>query len=293
MPRVPGVDVSRWQRRVDWASVAAAGYRFAFIRATIGGDYVDPRFYVNWDGARSAGLLISPYHVLRPDIPPDEQVSFFLQTLGGRRGDLPTVLDVERDDGLGPEAITHAVMAVLAALETHDERKPIVYTARWCWDRWVLPRSHWRDYDLWVASYTSAPFLPRDWDAWTFWQYSDRGKVPGVGAGATDLNWFAGSLEDLQRYADRRDGGADDQEGEEPSQPECHVRARVLASDLAIRNGPGAEYERLGTLAAETEVEVLSLAGSDVWIEFEPGRWAAFTRQGERCMRLTHEDVQG
>jgi GH25 family lysozyme M1 (1,4-beta-N-acetylmuramidase) len=72
--RVPGIDVSRWQRRIDWSVVADAGYRFAFIRATIGDEYTDPRFYLNWDGARETEMLLAPYHVLRPDVPPDDQI---------------------------------------------------------------------------------------------------------------------------------------------------------------------------------------------------------------------------
>lgn len=289
MQRVPGIDVSRWQRQIEWESVAAAGYRFVFIRATIGDDYVDPRFYLNWEGARSAGLYLSAYHVLKPNVPSEDQISFFFQTLGGRRGDMPPVLDVERDEGMEPEAITASVITALEAMEIRDNKRPLVYTARWCWNRWVLPAASWRDYDLWVASYTSKPLMPRDWDTWTFWQYSDRGKVPGVGAGATDLNWFAGSLADLRRYTGEVDVSPDDREDETPSGPEPGLRGRVLVPELEVRSGPGETYERLGSLVEETEVEILSLAGTDIWIEFEPGRWAAFVRQGERAMKLTRD----
>ena len=41
---VHGIDLSRWQGRVDWASVRGAGTQFAFIKATEGGDHVDERF---------------------------------------------------------------------------------------------------------------------------------------------------------------------------------------------------------------------------------------------------------
>jgi lysozyme len=216
--RVPGIDVSRWQRRIDWSAVADAGYRFAFIRATIGDEYTDPRFYLNWDGARETEMLLASYHVLRPDVPPDDQIDFLVETLGERSGDLPPVLDIERDDGMHPDAITASVAAALEAMEAQLGRRPIVYTARWCWNRWVRPSPRWRAYDLWVASYTSEPRLPRDWDTWLFWQYTDRGDVPGVQAPATDLNWFAGSWQDLQRYAGRAD--ITDEPDEEPAEPD-------------------------------------------------------------------------
>ena len=276
--RVPGIDVSRWQRQIDWERVAADGYRFAFIRATIGDDYTDPRFYVNWDGARLAGLLLAPYHVLTPNVPPGDQIDFFFQSLGSRRGDMPPVLDVERDDGARPDVITACVASALEMMEARDGRKPIIYTARWCWNRWVRSSPRWRAYDLWVASYTSEPLLPRDWDTWMFWQYSDRGDVSGVGAPSTDLNWFAGSWQELQQYSGGAEVTPDDRE------PDARVRARVIVPEIEVWSGPGDDYEHLGTLTEETEVEILSIEGRDVWIEFEPGRWVAFSQEGERRM---------
>jgi lysozyme len=59
---VQGIDVSRWQGKIDWASVAAAGKQFAFIKATEGGDHIDPRFLENWHGAKQAGLVRGAYH---------------------------------------------------------------------------------------------------------------------------------------------------------------------------------------------------------------------------------------
>ncbi|HEY7771115.1 GH25 family lysozyme, partial [Longimicrobium sp.] len=41
---VRGIDVSRWQGAVDWNAVAGDDVEFAFIKATEGGDFTDPRF---------------------------------------------------------------------------------------------------------------------------------------------------------------------------------------------------------------------------------------------------------
>jgi lysozyme len=38
---IHGIDVSRWQGKIDWASVRAAGTQFAFIKATEGGNHLD------------------------------------------------------------------------------------------------------------------------------------------------------------------------------------------------------------------------------------------------------------
>jgi hypothetical protein len=54
---VQGVDVSRHQGPIDWNALARSDVRFAYIKATEGGDYVDPRFEVNWGGAGRAGFM--------------------------------------------------------------------------------------------------------------------------------------------------------------------------------------------------------------------------------------------
>jgi lysozyme len=53
---VHGVDVSRWQGDIDWAELRRHGANFAYIKATDGGDHLDPMFMKNWQGADEAGL---------------------------------------------------------------------------------------------------------------------------------------------------------------------------------------------------------------------------------------------
>ena len=202
MSRTPGIDVSAYQGEINWKRVAAAGYRFAFIRATIGDNRTDSRFYVNWKGAGDAGLLVSAYHVVKPYQSPDSQINRFFDVLSGRKADLPLVLDVERKDNCSRETITTCVRNCLHMVEQRDGRKPIIYTAAWCWNPNVLPSPEWAEYDLWVANYgVSTPTLPHGWNEWKFWQYSESGNVPGIDTGTTDLDWFDGSYEDLLEYA--------------------------------------------------------------------------------------------
>jgi lysozyme len=278
MSRAPGIDVSRWQRGINWRRVAFAGYRFAVIRATVGNYYTDPRFYVNWDGAREAGLLVSAYHVVAPEKPADSQMGHFFNILDGRSPDLPLVLDVELSREASPETITASIQACADQIEEQEGRKPVIYTARWFWDRNVLDGSDWTAYDLWVANYgVNAPSLPRGWDDWTFWQYSDHGQVPGIGA-ATDLNWFNGSYEDLLDYVDR--------EPVVDESPLAGLKARVTVDELNLRSGPGMNYGNVGTLHEGDVVNVVSISGEDVWIQVEPGKWAPFRSRDQRHMEL-------
>jgi lysozyme len=278
MSRTPGIDVSRWQGEINWEQVAAAGYRFAVIRATVGNYYTDYQFYVNWDRAREAGLLISAYHVVAPERPADSQMERFFDALNDRSSDLPLVLDVELSREVSPADITACVKACADLVEDEDGCKPMIYTARWFWDRNIVDDPSWKDYDLWVANYgVEAPSLPGSWDEWVFWQYSDHGQVPGIHA-ATDLNWFNGGYDELLDYVDS--------EPVVDEMPLTGLKARVVVETLTLRSGPGMNYGDVGCLQEGDLVGVVSLSGDDIWIQVEPGKWAPFRSRGERYMEL-------
>ena len=279
MTTTPGIDVSRWQGDINWEIVASAGYRFAVIRATVGETYIDPRLHANWAGARNAGLLVSAYHVVKPEHPADSQVARLFEALGDRRADLPLVLDIELHGDLSPADITACIQGCLHKVEQTGGRKPIIYTAKWFWNSHVLPSSEWPAYDLWAANYgVATPSLPAGWSEWKFWQYSDKGSVPGVSAGSTDLNWYAGTYEDLLKYA-----------GTVPQpqpRPGVGLQARVSVPTLNLRNGPGVNYTDIGDLHKGDVVSIMALDGQDVWVEIEAGKWAAFAAHDQRYMEL-------
>lgn len=277
MANTPGIDVSRYQGEIDWKKVASAGYRFAVIRATIGDYYTDPRFYTNWSEARSAGLLVSAYHVVVATNYAKKQIDRFASVLGSRKADFPLVLDIERDDGVSKAANTACIQDCIREIVDFDSRKPIIYTAYYYWKDHVLASSDWGKYDLWVATYGDKPMLPPGWTDWKFWQYSSNGKVPGSSA-STDVNWFQGSYNDLVAYA-----------GTTPTPPSdvfVGLRARVNVAVLNVRTGPNTSFKKIGTLQTGDVVNILNLGGSDVWIEHAPGRWSACFYGSEKYIEL-------
>ena len=74
---IHGVDISKWQGKVDWAALRQAGTQFAFIKATEGGDHVDNRFIENWYGAKQAGVPRGAYHFVYWCRPAHEQAMWF------------------------------------------------------------------------------------------------------------------------------------------------------------------------------------------------------------------------
>src|SRR3712207_239780 len=61
---VQGIDVSYWQGDNNWQKVSDAGVHFAYIKATEGGDRLDPKFLQNWHEAKQAGVARGAYHFM-------------------------------------------------------------------------------------------------------------------------------------------------------------------------------------------------------------------------------------
>jgi GH25 family lysozyme M1 (1,4-beta-N-acetylmuramidase)/uncharacterized protein YraI len=278
MPVVPGIDVSRYQGVVDWRAVADAGFKFAVARATLWDAKLDETFETNWSSARANGLLVSAYNVIKPDVPAAAQIDAFAQALVGHRWDLPPVLDIERDDQQTPEQITQCVRESLRLSEQRFGLKPMVYTAKWFWNKFVLPSSEWAQYDLWAASYgTAEVVLPDAWPTWKIWQYTSNGHTPGI-AGEVDLNWFNGTYADLLKYCQAE------------ASPPIGRRAKTKTT-LNIRNGAGANYQDIGDLPSGTEVTIGRVDGMDVWVQIDANKWVALAYKGERNART--EAVSG
>jgi lysozyme len=196
---VPGIDVSHWQGTIDWNAVVAEGIEFSFIKATEGGDYVDPKFAESGAGARDAGIVRGAYHFFRPQTDAMAQAAHFLRTVQVAPGDLPPVLDVEVTDGRTLDAVAAGVRTWLQEVERATGRRPILYTRASFWTAQM--GAAFGAYPLWVAHYgATQPNIPAGWSGWTFWQHSDAGRVDGI-SGDVDLNWFNGDRGELDTFA--------------------------------------------------------------------------------------------
>jgi lysozyme len=200
---LPGIDVSHFQRAVDWAAVAASEIRFCFIKATEGAANVDPRFIQNWRGAGAAGLLRGAYHFFHPTVPAATQAESFIRTVVRLEpGDLPPVLDLEVPAAWGTIAQSARAPLAIQWLETVERRlgaTPIVYLSPAFAIEILKGAPALGRFPAWLAHYTdaAAPMVPKPWESWTFWQYTREGKTPGVTL-PVDLDRFNGSLDDLK-----------------------------------------------------------------------------------------------
>jgi LysM repeat protein len=121
------------------------------------------------------------------------------------------VLDIETNDGQIKDKVIARAKTWLDLVEAAFNKKPIIYSGQYFLQDYFSeagggPPAWAKDYPLWLAQYPNIyvegaqPTLPRGWFKWTFWQYSDKGRVNGINA-KVDLNVFNGDLEALYRFA--------------------------------------------------------------------------------------------
>lgn len=200
-----GIDVSKWQATVDWAKVAGDGVKFGVARTSDGTTYDDAYFTANWQGMKNNGIIRGAYQFFRPDQDPVAQAKFMISKLnkagGLKSGDLPPVLDLEKNGGLSTSGVVKAVDKWIAYIEQNTGRRPIIYTGSYFWDS-NAATTKYSSYPLWTAHYTtkSCPLVPNAWSKWAIWQYTDKGKVNGV-SGSCDMNRFNGTVSDIMALA--------------------------------------------------------------------------------------------
>jgi lysozyme len=190
---IHGIDVSRYQQSISWASVKEMNVRgiqldFAFIKATEGASRVDPLYKRNWRKAKEAGVIRGAYHFFIPWKDGRLQAEHFIKTVKLNPGDLPPVLDVEQRGTGGTSLLQKEVREWLEIVEAHYGIKPIIYTNADFYTQNL--GSSFDGYPLWVAHYLqkNQPRINRDW---SFWQHSERGRVNGI-LSKVDFNVFNG-----------------------------------------------------------------------------------------------------
>ena len=104
---VEGIDVSSYQRGLDWKQ-AAKDVSFAWLKVSEGATWSDPTYGAAVAAARAAGVKVGGYHWAHPESHPDPKVEAdkFLSHLQFEPGDLRPALDFEEPKATGLGAAT-------------------------------------------------------------------------------------------------------------------------------------------------------------------------------------------
>ena len=202
--QVLGVDVYSGNSTINWTQVKAAGYTFAYAKATEGVGYTDSEYLNYAVNGVSAGMKMGAYHFARPDLNPTNagavaEANYFLSVAQPYiiSCELPPSLDLE-----GSYLTTNFTSAQLTAwvqnwmntVQSATGIKPVLYIGA---STVSYLNSSLNTYPLWRDEVSGSPSPPTNlgvWTTWAFNQYSWTGTVPGIAGSGTDLNVFNGNM---------------------------------------------------------------------------------------------------
>ncbi|MDY3792227.1 MAG: GH25 family lysozyme [Oscillospiraceae bacterium] len=189
---IHGIDVSKWNGDIDWATVKSTGKAgFAMIRASYGYEDTDPRLADNVKGCEENGIPYGFYHYMyaKNTTEAHMEAAYFLNVISGYSPEYPVVLDIEESfyDGMSKEEVTDIVVAFMEDLENAGYYAMIYSYAKFFDDNLIYDRI--ADYDIWVACWGDEEKLFENFSYhYGMWQYSETGKLDGMEE-YVDLNY--------------------------------------------------------------------------------------------------------
>lgn len=190
-----GIDVSKWNKDIDWAKAKAAGVEFAIIRCGYRGSVTgalveDPYFLRNIQGAKAAGVKVGLYFFTQATnaVEAVEEASMVLCLNGGLPLDYPIFIDTEgaggngRADGLDVATRTEVCRAFCETIESAGYRAGIYASRNWYYNNLDMTRLD--SHVIWLAEYRE---YPKYEGKYQMWQYTSGGSIDGI-EGRVDFN---------------------------------------------------------------------------------------------------------
>ena len=202
-----GIDVSQWQKKIDWEAVKDAGVEFAIIRCGYGsnsrdedGNYIqdDSCFEYNVSECERLGI---PYGVYLYSYAQDlsmvrSEADHIKRLLEGRTPALPVYLDMEDKSqaALGADMISNMAEEFVAEITDAGYTAGIYANTRW-WDTYLKQAGEDEEngiieYSRWLAQWNTKVTYE---GSFTIWQYTSKGIVNGI-TGNVDFTYWYGTL---------------------------------------------------------------------------------------------------
>ena len=191
-----GIDVSKFQGKIDWRKVANDGVDFAYIRLGYRGYgsgkiVTDDNYEYNIENCNAAGIDTGVYFFTEAISEREaiEEADYVLENIRGYQVDLPIVIDVEesassdsRTKNLTPEERTDIVLAFCNRIKDAGHEVMIYGNLKSMLIMMDLEKLE--GYDKWFAYYKYPLRFPYKM---RMWQYTSNGEVDGI-KGGVDMN---------------------------------------------------------------------------------------------------------
>ena len=214
LPKVIGIDVSEWNKTIDFNKVKADGIDFVYVRVGYTGytksklslNY-DPYYQTNIANALAAGLQVGVYWYSQAvnESEASQEANMLLNAIAGYNVTLPVVDDYEfapadvGDSGrLNSANLSKDQMTAnsLAFLNTVAQRGyvPCLYANKSFLENRVNASQIAQIAKIWLAHYNTVTGYAGDYE---YWQFTSDGKVDGI-SGRVDMNvWYQGAMPNI------------------------------------------------------------------------------------------------
>ena len=197
-PSILGVDVSSYQRDVDWEKVKEAGVEFVMIRAGFRGYgeagilKADSMAAQNYEKATAAGLRVGVYFFSQATsvAEAEEEANFLLEIIDGWQLTMPVAYDWEcladdyRTVDVDSRTVTDCAIAFCQVMEAAGFDSMVYFNPSQ--SRTQMHLEELVDYGFWLAMYSESMTYEYKVD---MWQYTNQGAVPGI-KGKADINLY-------------------------------------------------------------------------------------------------------
>lgn len=196
--RLPGnasllIDVSKWDKTINWKKVKESGIEYAMIRlgtqkALDKESFIDEYFERNIKGAQENGIKVGIYYYSYANDIEDakEQAKWVIEKIKDYKIDLPICLDWESweyfsEFNMSLNDLNETAKAFLDTIKENGYDVINYSSKNYLENVWEL-----KGYNTWLAHYTVNTNYNGDF---LIWQFTSNGEIPGIKDGV-DVNFY-------------------------------------------------------------------------------------------------------
>ena len=198
MSRLPSnaslmIDVSKWDKEINWKKVKEAGVEYAMIRlgtqkSLDAESVMDDYFVKHITNAQANGIKVGVYYFSYANDVEDakEQAEWVLDKIKDYNIDLPICFDWESwkyfsEFDISMHDLNELARTFLSTIEDNGYKAINYGSKSYLENVWDID-----EYATWLAHYTINTNYHRDY---LMWQFTDEGEIPGI-KGTVDVNFY-------------------------------------------------------------------------------------------------------
>jgi len=152
---ITGIDISAHTGKVDFDKILTQKVDFIYLKATEGGNFIDPKFNENYSDVSTKKIPVGFYHFFRFDKEGEIQANNFLKNIKDKKTSLPLVIDVEEWGNVSSkstEEIVSEISTFIKIVENKTESKLMFYSNESSYNKYI--KGIFDKNEIWICSFS-------------------------------------------------------------------------------------------------------------------------------------------